>query len=206
MRPARLIAGLLAAATGAAADPDPDPVRLCLSCHLVAPDRIDIVGLEALANLPEEWPFLFEDPFDMDGDGVAGEIRIVHGRDGPSVGIYGRWLSAGSFEDFATIAGAAHGVDVAQPETLAAIRDEFEALSPMPDLPSADDAALRGFEARGCTACHVTHSFEHDGRTYMPLSDFLLHDLGDGPRRTAPLWGCPSCLEGPGHPELAGSD
>jgi len=23
--------------------------------------------------------------------------------------------------------------------------------------------------------------------------------LGEGPRRTAPLWGCPECLEAPGH-------
>jgi hypothetical protein len=35
----------------------------------------------------------------------------------------------------------------------------------------------------------------------MPLSDFLLHDLGDGPKRTAPLWGCPECLDAAGHPQ-----
>lgn len=45
----------------------------------------------------------------------------------------------------------------------------------------------------------MTDTYEHSGRTYAPLSDFLLHDLGEGPVRTAPLWGCATCLEAPGH-------
>ena len=170
---------------------------------MAAPDRIDIVGLTALDGLPEEWPFLFEDAFDLDGDGVAGRMRFVSSEDRPLAGVFGENLAAGRFEDFALIAAGAHGIPIDGPEEMAEIRAAFEALSPDPDLPFADDAARQRFEARGCAACHVTRTFEHEGKTYMPLSDFLLHDLGEGPRRTKPLWNCPACVTGPGHAWLS---
>ena len=174
-----------------------DTVTRCLSCHLTE-GRIDIVGLRALNGLPEEWPFLYEDAFDLDGDGIAGTLRFVSGADGPLPGVYGEALAAGRFEDFAEIAADVHGIPIAGAAEMARLRDTFEFLSPDPDLPDATD--LGAFEARGCAACHVTRVFEHEGKTYRPLSDFLLHDLGDGPRRTAPLWGCPECLTAPAHP------
>ena len=206
----RLIAVLGLAATAAAADPGPSlpdmgagTVAQCLSCHLTAAGEIDIVGLTALEGLPEEWPFLFEDAFDLDGDGIAGVMRFVSGADGPRAGVFGEALAAGRFEDFAKIAAGVHGIPIRDAAEMARIRAAFEALSPDPGRP--DPAALARFEARGCASCHVTRRFEHAGRTYMPLSDFLLHDLGDGPKRTAPLWGCPGCLSAPGHPGLAGA-
>lgn len=171
----------------------------CLSCHLTSGGMIDIVGLGALEDLPEEWPFLFEDAFDLDGDGIAGRLRFVSGKQGPRVGIFGEALAAGRFEDFALIAGAAHGIAVDDPGVMADVRRAFEERSPDPGLPFADAATRDRFEERGCARCHVIHEFTHRGRDYMPLSDFLLHDLGYGPRRTAPLWGCPACLDGSGH-------
>ena len=177
-----------------------DAVARCLSCHLAAEGGIDIVGLRALDGLPEEWPFLFEDAFDLDRNGIAGTLRFVSGADGPLPGVYGEALAAGRFEDFAEIAADAHGIPIEGAEEMARLRATFEALSPDPEPPDATD--LAAFEARGCAACHVTRAFEHDGRTYRPLSDFLLHDLGDGPRRTAPLWGCSECLTASGHAEI----
>lgn len=194
----RVLAAALLAATAAGADPRPSAVDRCLACHLTPEGTVDIVGLGAMEGLPPEWPFLYEDAFDLDGDGVAGIMRMVSGEDGPIVARYGRALAAGRFEDFALIAGAAHGIDVSDPVVLASIRAAFEARSPDPAPPP--EAALRRFEARGCADCHVTRAFEHEGRRYVPLSDFLMHDLGEGPVRTTPLWGCPGCLDAPGHP------
>lgn len=193
----RGLAAALLAAGVAEADPRPTAAERCLFCHQRPGGEIDIVGLGAMAGLPHEWPFLFEDAFDLDGDGIAGVLRLVSGEDGPIVAWYGRSLAAGRFEDFAHIAGAAHGIDVSDPDVLAGVRAAFEARSPDPAPPAAE--AVARFEARGCASCHVTRTFEHEDRVYMPLSDFLLHDLGDGPVRTAPLWGCPGCLEAEGH-------
>ncbi|MEL7215176.1 MAG: hypothetical protein AAGJ96_04470 [Pseudomonadota bacterium] len=191
----------------AAAEPAPgDIVSQCLSCHMVGPDQIDIIGLSALEALPEEWPFLFEDAFDLDGDGIAGRMRFVSGSERPLVGLFGSALSAGRFEDFAAIAAGAHGLVINGPGEMAQIRAAFEALSPDPGLPFCSAAAQAAFEARGCADCHVTRSFEHNGRHYMPLSDFLLHDLGDGPRRTTPLWGCPDCVTAAGHDVAVAGD
>ncbi|MEL6913197.1 MAG: hypothetical protein AAFP13_01720 [Pseudomonadota bacterium] len=196
-----LTLALLAIAPLAVAEPLRDSgasvVAKCLSCHMTDAGGVDIVGLAAIEALPPEWPFLFEDAFDLDGDGIAGQMRFVSGGGYPLAGRFGEKLAAGRFEDFAEIAAGAHGLSISGPEEMARIRAAFEILSPDPGLP--EPAALARFEARGCGDCHVTRTFDHDGRTYMPLSDFLLHDLGDGPVRTAPLWGCPACLDTPGH-------
>lgn len=201
-------------------------VARCLSCHTGPDGALDIVGLAALQGLPPEWAMLFEDAFDLDGDGVAGRLRHVSGGGGgvegggvevggagaggvdagakgggarPVLGVYGRRLAAGRLSDFARIAGAAHDIDLADPAVMDAVLDAFVARSPDPALPPP--ASLARFEARGCAACHVTRTFEHEGRTHAPLSDFLLHDLGEGFVRTAPLWGCDECLDAPGHGE-----
>ncbi len=193
LRPLALAAALLAPPAAAEAP----AVPRCLACHLEPDGRLDIVGIAPLEALPPEWPILHEDAFDLDGDGVAGRLRYVTGARGPVIALYGRRLAAGRLEDFARIAGAAHGIDLSDPAVLAEVAAAFRALSPDPAPPAPE--ALRAFEARGCAACHVTDTYEHSGRTYAPLSDFLLHDLGEGPVRTAPLWGCPTCLEAPGH-------
>lgn len=198
MRRAALAAALaVSAGSPGAADPRPDPVTRCLSCHLTEDGAVDIAGLAALEALPPEWPLLFEDAFDLDDDGVAGRVRHVSGDGRPLIGRYGRELAAARFVDFAGIAATAHGIPIDGTDTLDRIHEAFEARSPDP-VPT-DPAALARFEARGCASCHVTEAFEHEGRIYRPLSDFLLHDLGHGPVRTAPLWGCPECLDAPGH-------
>lgn len=199
-------AALLLGAAAVAADPALSPAERCLACHVDAEGRLDIVGLRALDGLPPEWSLIYEDGFDLDGDGIAGVARYVSGPDRPLAAKFGRSLAAARFEDFALIAGAAHGISITDPGAMAAVKAAFEARSPDPDLPFEDIAAQQRFEARGCAACHVTRSFEYRGRTYMPLSDFLLHDLGEGPRRTAPLWGCPACLDAPGHSGPASAD
>ena len=174
---------------------DDAAIRQCLSCHLLDDGQIDIVGIRALSALPPEWPFLFEDEFDLDGDGVAGRIRFVSGDTGPMIAKFGKSLAAARFADFALIAGAAHDIALTTPGTLAALEAAFEARSPEPHWPFPDPASQTQFEARGCASCHVTETFAFEGRSYMPLSDFLLHDLGEGLRRTAPLWGCIACLD-----------
>ncbi|MEL6920848.1 MAG: hypothetical protein AAFO77_07450 [Pseudomonadota bacterium] len=190
---------LLALGGGSAADDAsglPGAVEQCLSCHLDDQGALDIVGVRALSRLPDEWQFLFEDEFDLDGDGVAGRIQFVSGGKWPLAAKFGQSLAAARFEDFALIAAAAHGVNLSAPNIIDEIEAAFEARSPAPTVPFVDDEAMRRFEVRGCAACHVTRTFEFDGETYMPLSDFLLHDLGDGEglKRTAPLWGCPACV------------
>lgn len=181
-------------AAGAEAEPAQSTVQRCLSCHLTPDGSIDIIGLSALDALPPEWPFLYEDAFDLDADGVAGRMRMVSGAGRPLVGKYGSQLAAGRFRDFAMIAGAAHDIALSDPETLAAIEAAFLARSPAPVSPFASDGEMQRFEARGCASCHVTRSFRFDGQEVMPLSDFLLHDVGNGLKRTAPLWGCEACV------------
>lgn len=182
------------AACSAVAEPAQTTAQRCLSCHLTPDDSIDIVGLSAIDALPPEWPFLFEDAFDLDGDGVAGKLRMVSGGGQPLIAKYGRELAAGRFADFALIAGAAHDIVVTDPITLDVIEAAFLARSPAPVSPFETEAALRAFEARGCASCHVTRSFTFEGQKVMPLSDFLLHDMGEGPKRTAPLWACKACV------------
>ena len=182
------------AACSAMAEPAQTTAQRCLSCHLTPDGSIDIVGLSALDALPPEWPFLFEDAFDLDGDGIAGQMRMVSGGGRPLVAKYGSQLAAGRFRDFALIAGAAHGILLDDPETLDVIENAFRARSPAPQSPFANEDELRAFEDRGCAACHVTRTFSFDGEDVMPLSDFLLHDVGNGPRRTTPLWACKACV------------
>lgn len=179
------------AASGALAETD--TVARCLSCHVVD-GRLDIVGVAEMQHLPESWPLLFEDASDRDGDGIAGRVSFVSGGGVPLVGVWGKSLAAARFEDFAKIAGAAHNIPVA--EDLDEILAAFEALSPAPTSPFQTPDDRRAFEEAGCSQCHVTQTYAVAGRDVMPLSDFLLHDLGKGETRTTPLWGCSSaCLD-----------
>ncbi len=195
---AALALGLAAPVAGAG--PVEDAVAECLSCHVDEVGRLDIVGLRALSALPPEWPFLFEDTYDLDNDGIAGTMRFVSGRDGPMSAKFGQSLAAARFQDFAHIAAAAHDIDLSAPGTMARLQAAFQARSPDPVSPFRTAEEIAAFEARGCASCHVTRSFTFEGQTLMPLSDFLLHDLGDGPRRTAPLWGCRGCIAADPHP------
>ena len=197
MRSGALVLCLLIAPGSSGADTTSQTVKQCLACHEVQAGQIDIVGLRALSALPPEWPFLFEDEFDLDSDGIAGRIRFVPGDPVPLIAKYGKSLAAARFEDFALIAGAAHDIDLSSPGVIAELKSAFETRSPEPFWPFPDAESQRRFEARGCAGCHVTETFEFEGRALMPLSDFLLHDVGNGLQRTAPLWGCLSCLEAP---------
>lgn len=174
-------------------------VERCLACHIDEAGRFDIVGFRALQALPEEWPLLFEDAYDLDGDGIAGRAQYVSGEGQPLLAKWGENLAAARFRDFALIAGAAHDIHIGNIEELDAVEAAFAALSPDPVSPFETAEELARFEADGCAACHVTRTYQVDGRTYMPLSDFLLHDLGAGEKRTAPLWGCRDCVSGDPH-------
>lgn len=195
---------LLAAAMATSslrAEPQPTATDQCLSCHVQADGSIDIVGLEALSALPPEWPYLFEDAYDLDGDGIAGVMRYVSGSQGPLPAKFGTNLAAAKFEDFAKIAGRAHNIVVTD-DIIEEVRRVFAARSPNPKNPFADRASLETFLKRGCADCHVTRTYQYQGQTVMPLSDFLLHDLGEGLKRTAPLWGCNGCTEVSPHVRL----
>lgn len=155
--------------------------------------QLDIIGVRELGAIPPDWPMLFEDPLDRDGDGIAGRVGLVSGGGRPLLGKWGSRLAAASFSDFARIAGAAHDIAIDDPGLLGEIEAAFVALSPAPVSPFSNEAERRAFEARDCSACHVTDSYSVDGRLVTPLSDFLLHDMGEGPRRTTPLWTCAGC-------------
>ncbi|MEO0543282.1 MAG: hypothetical protein AAFY99_05635 [Pseudomonadota bacterium] len=196
-----VIAGILVSASIAQADPLPSAVEQCLSCHVQADGLIDIIGLQALSALPAEWQYLFEDAYDLDGNGIAGAMRYVSGSNGPLPARFGTKLAAASFDDFAKIAGAAHNIVLSE-EVIEQVRQVFEERSPRPVSPFPDAASQREFVTRGCADCHVTRTYEFRGETVMPLSDFLLHDLGDGLQRTTPLWGCEGCTDGNPHTTL----
>ncbi|MEL6504923.1 MAG: hypothetical protein AAFO61_08660 [Pseudomonadota bacterium] len=158
--------------------------------------KLNIVGIKELQGLPEFWPLLFEDQFDRDEDGVSGTAQFVSGGGKPLLGKWGERLAAARFEDFAKIAGAAHNIKI--DNDMDRIKAVFERLSPAPTSPFSSPQDLATFKAEGCAACHVTQTYAFEGKTLMPLSDFLLHDLGDGKgeRRTKPLWGCDAlCLQ-----------
>jgi len=178
----------------ASADTNALTLAKCLSCHVTSENTIDIIGLGAIEALPPEWVFLFEDAFDLNQDGVAGQIRMVSGGGKPFVAKYGRTLAAARFEDFAQIAGVAHDISLSDPDILAYLKQQFTARSPAPLSPFRDAQHQTNFERRGCAQCHVTRQFEYDGNAVMPLSDFLLHDMGNGLKRTKPLWSCPDCV------------
>ncbi len=190
MRPVWALAVALA---GPLAADDPTAIQKCLSCHMVGA-QLDITGVAALRHLPPFWPMLFEDAQDRDGDGIAGRARFVSGSGSPILGKWGKNLAAARFEDFAQIAGDAHDIDVSG--DLDAIYNAFVALSPSPPEPFETEADAHLFTEKGCAACHVTQSYDFEQRQVTPLSDFLLHDLGDGETRTAPLWRCSGeCLD-----------
>lgn len=203
MRPCLSAIALIIAITTASAEDQTDKaISQCLTCHVTPSGQLDIVGVRALSALPPEWPFLYEDAFDLDGDGVSGRIRYVSGDPVPLVAKFGKSLAAARFEDFAQIAGAAHDIDLSTPGLMAQLKSAFEHRSPAPTPSFATPTDQARFEAQGCARCHVTESFRFEGRQVMPLSDFLLHDLGDGPRRTAPLWGCPDCVARAPHSDV----
>ncbi|BFM21550.1 di-heme oxidoredictase family protein [Gilvimarinus japonicus] len=68
---------------------------------------------------------------------------------------------------------------------------------PVPRANLAGSQGLAEFESLGCAACHQptvttgsdTAFPELANQTIHPFTDLLLHDLGEGEFRTAPLWG-----------------
>ncbi|MEO1551675.1 MAG: hypothetical protein AAFR93_14800 [Pseudomonadota bacterium] len=204
MRPAFGLALALALVLPHRSVADPTPVQQCLSCHLYQ-GQLNIVGVDALNHLPETWPLMYADPDDRDGDGIAGRVSFVSGGGTPLIGKWGRNLAAAHLADFAKIAGAAH--DIPLDGALDQIEAAFERLSPQPSATAFATPQLRQrFNARGCAGCHVTASFAYQGRDITPLSDFLLHDLGYGERRTTPLWYCDADCLARAHTELPGAD
>ena len=193
MRVLTLLACLLLPGPSALSAPSAETEKLveqCLACHIDKEGRFDIVAVAALEAMPDQWPLQFEDAFDLDGDGVAGRVQYVSGGGRPLIARWGSSLAAARFADFALIAGAAHAIAIDGKASLDAIQREFEARSLEPISPFTSSKERQRFESSGCAACHVTQTFEAAGVTYMPLSDFLLHDLGEGKgRRTKPLWG-----------------
>jgi len=181
---------------------DSAAAQKCLACHLEADGQLDIVGIRALSAVPPEWTFFFEDAFDLDGDGIAGRLRYASTDGLPMTGqvrpvprrrpvrrfCADRWSCAWDRSIRARSSGRAQS----------SVRSPLA----VPDWPFPEPAVQARLEARGWARCHVTRSFEFEGRQYMPLSDFLLHDLGEGLHRTAPLWVCPDCLTAEAHPNL----
>ncbi|WP_114008393.1 hypothetical protein [Cohaesibacter intestini] len=187
-----LAACLLATHALANAASKDQTIRACLSCHIDEAGKLDIVGIKALDALPPDWQMRFEDAFDMDSDGIAGRLQFVSGHGQPLIAKWGSNLAAARFEDFALIASAAHAVPLESDAIIKTVKEAFAARSPSPTSPFATEGERGRFDAQGCPLCHVTETFEFEGQDVMPLSDFLLHDMGgpnDKPKRTKPLWG-----------------
>ena len=152
----------------------------CLDCHARG-----LAGLGLLEAVDEQTVLALSDENDCDGDGISGRPSLVGGR----LGRFGTVAQHASLAE--RIAVEAPGLDAGALERL----ETFVRLLGMaPQRPGTSGAA---FEAMGCTHCHVatlttgdTHPFaELRGQTIHPYTDLLLHDLGAGERRTAPLWG-----------------
>ena len=85
-------------------------VQDCLACHIDGEGRFDIIGVRALEAMPAEWPLQFEDSYDLDGNGIAGQVQFVSGGGRPLIAKWGSNLAAARLEDFALIAAKAHDI------------------------------------------------------------------------------------------------
>ncbi len=191
-----------------------------------------LAGLGLVAAVPDAEILALEDAGDRDGDGISGRANRVLGPDGPALGRFGwKAATAGLIAQTAHAAAFDMGLTnpvypqelcpPAQADCLAAPRGgetrqgaldlpaaRLEAIAaylagfraPLPRASDTRGAAL--FAGSGCTACHRPALTTAAGVTIYPLSDYLLHDMGDsladgireaaaGPAefRTAPLWG-----------------
>ncbi|MBE2278251.1 MAG: c-type cytochrome [Rhodobacteraceae bacterium] len=191
-----------------------------------------LAGLGLVAAVPEAEILALEDARDRDGDGISGRANRVQGPEGPALGRFGwkaatgdliaQTAHAAAFDMGLTnpvypqelcppaqtdCQAAPRGRDTQQGaldlpaprlEAIAAYLAGFRA--PLPRMADGRGAAL--FAETGCTACHRPALTTADGVTLHPLSDYLLHDMGEGLAdgireaaagpaefRTAPLWG-----------------
>ncbi|QUS35278.1 di-heme oxidoredictase family protein [Falsirhodobacter algicola] len=187
-----------------------------------------LAGLGLLDAVPDAEILDWADPADRDGDGISGRAnRMPDGR----LGRYGWKASEPTLQaQIANAAALDMGLtnplypnELCRPDQadcraakrgrpspqgpldlpgdrLAAIEDYLSGFR-APDAP-ADARGQALFDGAGCTACHRPAMTTEDGRTFHPMSDYLLHDMGpglaDGVReqdagpsefRTAPLMG-----------------
>lgn len=165
-----------------------DSVSKCLSCHLTDNGKLNITGVKEIEGLPDTWSLLFFDPFDLNDDGISGQISIVNGGGTPLIAKWGSNLAAFKFEDFADIASEVHDININSQLEMDNIRKLFKSLSPEPIHQVLEPSTSKIFVEHGCSSCHVLESYILEEKIVFPYSDFLLHDVGYGLKRTAPLW------------------
>jgi CxxC motif-containing protein (DUF1111 family) len=171
------------------------------------------LGVGLISGIPEDDLLAYDDPEDLDGDGISGRARYVDGQ----LGRYGWKAQIASVADFVADAMLQEiGVtadpalsdftsendddDIPDPEldtqSFDAVTAYLNGLAPPPPKADVADGALV-FGQVGCMDCHAV--FEG-----VPLySDLMLHEMGQDPLtlvdqdsgalptefRTPPLWG-----------------
>jgi CxxC motif-containing protein (DUF1111 family) len=207
----------------------------------VAPQMI---GLGLLENIPESTLINWEDAADADGDGISGRVNRVYDIEKQTlqIGRFG-WKSntpnikqqcAGAFfgdmgltssfhpEEGCTTGDCAGQANGGSPEVEEKALNQVALYSSNLAVPQQRDfdneTVKRGYDLfvnTGCSSCHKTNIQLNDGQIISPLTDLLLHDMGEGLAdnrndnlatgtewRTAPLWGMGLIPTVNGHQEL----
>ncbi|WP_223640525.1 di-heme oxidoredictase family protein [Rhodobacter sp. TJ_12] len=191
-----------------------------------------LAGLGLVAAVPDAALVAWEDPDDADGDGISGRANRMpdgalgrYGWKAAEPTLVAQIANAAAVDMGLT--NRRYPQELCPPAQIACQKAPRGRPSPLGDLDLPDPrldaiaAYLSGFKAPqpaalaaqaahgeslfstlGCAACHRPVLRTEDGRTLRPLSDFLLHDMGDGLAdgvrehlagpsefRTAPLWG-----------------
>jgi CxxC motif-containing protein (DUF1111 family) len=157
-----------------------------------------LVGLGLLESLDEAAVLANADEADCDGDGISGRASVVDGR----LGRFGWKAEQPSLRAQLTVElEEQHGVTTAELtlDQRAQLETYVRLLGVLPQRDSVDPQVVEGeglFRFAGCAACHLDalrtsarHPFvELRDQDVRPFTDLLLHDLGEGEWRTAPLW------------------
>ncbi|MGV3623079.1 MAG: di-heme oxidoredictase family protein [Archangium sp.] len=153
-----------------------------------------LVGLGLLESVDEDAVLELADENDCDGDGISGRASLVNGQ----LGRFG-WQATGVSlsRQVSAELEQRHGVTPDELDALDRARLETytRLLGVLPQRP-VDTEGEGVFNQVGCAKCHVDtvitgskHPFtELRAQTIRPFTDLLLHDVGMGEFRTAPLW------------------
>lgn len=185
-----------------------------------------LIGEGLIDAIPEAAILALSDPEDSNSDGISGVPQYVPAKraGGFALGRFGYRASHPTLEQQSAAAAffdmgvtsdlfgdISTGAELSSDDLNRLV--VYEALPGVPMARNQQDPMIKYgqslFQSIGCNACHTmtfqTESEQYpelDGQTIHPLSDFLLHDMGDGLAderaefsasgrewKTTPLWG-----------------